>query len=189
MIVSVCIYFSQHKALFHTYSTGPRAKHFTSCWCQGCSLYLFLSPQSSPGRLLCLIHFDLSAFAVDVLFAWADLKQKLILGKIDIKTADVCSKEQKWPYRQRSLIACMRESLLNSTYHKNKSSTKCLHLEVSKVHANVTDRLIQKNVLQPQLRRLFCLQLLAFSEGIDFVKLPDIMNGESIYLAAPIKPD
>lgn len=45
----------------------------------------------------------------------------------------------------------------------------CLYLEVSKIHANVTDGLIMKNVLQPELRHLFCLKLLVFSLGIDFV--------------------
>lgn len=46
MIVSVFISHNSKLPFIHT-SPVHTAKHFTSCWCQGRSLYLFLSPQKS----------------------------------------------------------------------------------------------------------------------------------------------
>lgn len=44
----LCLFISHHTKLSFIRATPVHtAKHFTSCWCHGCSHYLFLNPQKS----------------------------------------------------------------------------------------------------------------------------------------------
>lgn len=66
--------------------------------------------------------------------------------------------------------ACLFErrklTLTASVLNCNRISSCTFYMEVSKLHAE--GGLVLKNVLQGEPRRLFCLQLLLFSQGIVF---------------------
>lgn len=67
--------------------------------------------------------------------------------------------------------ACLFErrkrTLTASVFNCNRISPCTFYIETSKIHTE--GGLVLKNVLQSEPRRLFCLQLLVFSQGIDFV--------------------
>lgn len=157
----ICIYFSTHKALFHKVrSSDP--KPFTAG--VTFSRYLFHSSRKSAQILVFIIkllrrHIDpctdddwnksfnchLSLLALPFGLIWND----------NTIISNTCLFER----RKLSVTA----SVLNC----NTISSSTFYIEISKIHTE--GGLFLKNVLQGEPRRLFCLQLLVFSQGIDFV--------------------